>query len=182
MAVLVVGICGATCSGKTSLAQHLQKEFPHTVLINQDRFYLDEALLPQCSNGTYNWDVPESLNQSALLHMVQEACNQPRALCQQCPAQKRDTKSSGEMQTHIVVIEGTMILAIDKLSSYLDTSFFLALDEATCRQRRGFCCRERKYAGAPDPPGYFDQFVWPSYKKMRSSCHVQNAGIYCSVV
>ena len=30
----------ATCSGKTSLAQHLQKEFPHTVLINQDRFYL----------------------------------------------------------------------------------------------------------------------------------------------
>ena len=57
--------------------------------------------------------VPEALNQRALLHMVQETCKQPHALCQQCLTHRSETKSSGQMLTHIVVIEGTMILAIE---------------------------------------------------------------------
>lgn len=30
----------ATCSGKTSVALQLQKIFPHSILIQQDKFYL----------------------------------------------------------------------------------------------------------------------------------------------
>lgn len=40
-----------------------------------------------------------------------------------------------------------------------------------------FSCRKRKYSGPPDPPGYFDQIVWPSYEQLRNSCRVQNTGI-----
>lgn len=165
-----------TCSGKTTLAQQLQDEFLHTILISQDSFYLvrtsakehshfidcgiivelqDETLLQKCSNGMYNWDgelvrhwllqvfhheypttslgsrplplkgteatqlhvvlppsVPQSLNQEALLHAVQEACSKPHVFCQHCTCPKGFDVSGTSCCTHILIIEGTMILAL----------------------------------------------------------------------
>lgn len=92
----------------------------------------DETQLCKCSNGMYNWDgecmyqtlnitncillraVPESLNQEALLCVVQDACNQPLTVCQKCvsqPCSKPEASVSDE-QYHIILIEGTMILAL----------------------------------------------------------------------
>ena len=39
---VVVGISGATCAGKTTLAQFLTKCFPIANYMNQDDFYFDE--------------------------------------------------------------------------------------------------------------------------------------------
>lgn len=67
------------------------------------------------------------------------------------------------------------------LRSYFNTSFFLTLDKAICRQRRVYVlakhCEpsnllynihhsERKYEGEPDPPKYFDNCIWPSFQHM----------------
>lgn len=61
--------------------------------------------------------VPESLNQEALLHAVDDACNQPHTICQQCasqPCSKVETSVGGASTAkyHIILIEGTMILAL----------------------------------------------------------------------
>lgn len=70
MKLLITDLYRATCSGKTSLANLLQEDFPHSVLIHQDKFYLvshtsatvcedarfqKEELLTK-SNSMYNWD------------------------------------------------------------------------------------------------------------------------------
>lgn len=57
------------------------------------------------------WTVPDSLNQDALLCVVQDACNQPLAMCQECVSQQVETSVSDE-HDHIILIEGTMILAL----------------------------------------------------------------------
>lgn len=36
-------------------------------------------------------------------------------------------------------------------------------------------CRERHYEGLPDPPGYFETFVWPSYLQLRDTLCVQTS-------
>lgn len=40
-----------------------------------------------------------------------------------------------------------------------------------------FCinCRERRYEGLPDPPGYFEAFLWPSYLQLRDILCVQTS-------
>jgi nicotinamide/nicotinate riboside kinase len=40
---LIVGISGASCSGKTTLAKLLQHVFPNVLILHQDDFFKDET-------------------------------------------------------------------------------------------------------------------------------------------
>ena len=39
---LIVGISGATCSGKTTLANALHKVIPNSIALNQDQYYWND--------------------------------------------------------------------------------------------------------------------------------------------
>ncbi|KAJ7078836.1 P-loop containing nucleoside triphosphate hydrolase protein [Mycena belliarum] len=55
--VILVGIGGATCSGKTTLAKHLKRILPNSVIIHQDDFAPPQELVPM--HPVYNvqdWD------------------------------------------------------------------------------------------------------------------------------
>ncbi|KDQ49362.1 hypothetical protein JAAARDRAFT_42925 [Jaapia argillacea MUCL 33604] len=57
--VIVVGIGGATCSGKTTLAKHLRRILPNSIIIHQDDFAPPQELIPM--HPVYNvqdWDDP----------------------------------------------------------------------------------------------------------------------------
>ena len=53
--------------------------------------------------------VPEAVNQRLLLQTVQEACTKPQLVCQQCLAESSERISASR---HIVVVEGSMVLAM----------------------------------------------------------------------
>ncbi|KAI0344536.1 P-loop containing nucleoside triphosphate hydrolase protein [Trametopsis cervina] len=58
--VIFVGIGGATCSGKTTLAKHLRAILPGSVIVHQDDFAPPQELIPM--HPVYNvqdWDDPE---------------------------------------------------------------------------------------------------------------------------
>ncbi|KAF6768184.1 hypothetical protein AHF37_05886, partial [Paragonimus kellicotti] len=64
--------------------------------------------------------------------------------------------------THrILIIEGILIFECSALRQLMDLRIFLTLDYETMVARR----KLRDYDPA-DPPGYFDQYVWPSYTKI----------------
>jgi len=44
--VILVGVGGATCSGKTTLAKHLKRILPNSVIIHQDDFAPPQELVP----------------------------------------------------------------------------------------------------------------------------------------
>ncbi|KAF9467324.1 P-loop containing nucleoside triphosphate hydrolase protein [Collybia nuda] len=55
--VILVGVGGATCSGKTTLAKHLKRILPDSVIIHQDDFAPPQELVP--IHPVYNvqdWD------------------------------------------------------------------------------------------------------------------------------
>ncbi|KAI3340288.1 nicotinamide riboside kinase 1 [Ustulina deusta] len=58
---VVVGISGASSSGKTTLARLLRDVFPHTFILHEDDFYRPDNEIPS-KDGLVDWDCAESLN------------------------------------------------------------------------------------------------------------------------
>ncbi|KAJ7690668.1 P-loop containing nucleoside triphosphate hydrolase protein [Mycena rosella] len=55
--VILVGIGGATCSGKTTLAKHLKRILPNSVIIHQDDFAPPQELVPMHPvHNVQDWD------------------------------------------------------------------------------------------------------------------------------
>ncbi|KAJ7039171.1 P-loop containing nucleoside triphosphate hydrolase protein [Mycena alexandri] len=55
--VILVGIGGATCSGKTTLAKHLHRILPNSVIIHQDDFAPPQELVPMHPvHNVQDWD------------------------------------------------------------------------------------------------------------------------------
>ncbi|KAJ7594687.1 P-loop containing nucleoside triphosphate hydrolase protein [Mycena floridula] len=58
--VILVGIGGATCSGKTTLAKHLKNILPDSVIVHQDDFAPPQELVPiHPIHNVQDWDAPE---------------------------------------------------------------------------------------------------------------------------
>ncbi|KAI1499791.1 nicotinamide riboside kinase 1 [Biscogniauxia marginata] len=58
---IIVGISGASSSGKTTLARLLRDVFPNTFVLHEDDFYRPESELPT-RDGLLDWDCAEALN------------------------------------------------------------------------------------------------------------------------
>ncbi|KAI0695952.1 P-loop containing nucleoside triphosphate hydrolase protein [Cerioporus squamosus] len=58
--VILVGIGGATCSGKTTLAKHLRRILPNSVIVHQDDFAPPQEKVPvHPVYGVQDWDRAE---------------------------------------------------------------------------------------------------------------------------
>ncbi|TFK89469.1 P-loop containing nucleoside triphosphate hydrolase protein [Polyporus arcularius HHB13444] len=58
--IILVGIGGATCSGKTTLAKHLRRILPNSVIVHQDDFAPPQELVPvHPVYGVQDWDRAE---------------------------------------------------------------------------------------------------------------------------
>lgn len=58
--VILVGIGGATCSGKTTLAKHLKRILPNSVIIHQDDFAPPQEHIPiHPIHQVQDWDAPK---------------------------------------------------------------------------------------------------------------------------
>ncbi|KAF9476378.1 P-loop containing nucleoside triphosphate hydrolase protein [Pholiota conissans] len=57
--VILIGVGGATCSGKTTLAKHLRNILPDSVIIHQDDFAPPQELVPYHPiHNVQDWDAP----------------------------------------------------------------------------------------------------------------------------
>ena len=138
---LVIGICGASGSGKTSVANLVKDCFSSCKLIAQDDFYLSDADITAILQGKINWDCIEAINIVDLLSHIADACQ----------------------EYTLVIVEGHMLTLITSL--VFDTIFYLEIDESTCKQRR----ERRIQNGDPDPLYYFEEYVWPCAQKAREA-------------
>lgn len=174
---LVIGICGVTCGGKTTLATELNNILPNSKVITQDDYYLDENDPRQIRIPELNHVNFELLTSLDMERMHRDICyvlrNRKNSIGS--PIKKRNNSfniTDVEVQKlvhdrvtqtgmNILILEGFSILNYKPVEAFCDLKYYLTLSKAQCSARR----KHRVY-DPPDCPGYFEKCVWPEYLKL----------------
>lgn len=180
---LVIGISGATCSGKTTIAKELHSLFGNSVLLQQDDYFYDEksekhTKIPELNH--INFEILSSIDMAAFKNQIRgviESSNSTNTT--QCKSTEIEIKFKEkfcstdvipsayciinkfqklQLVPNILFIEGFLIFNDDQLQDLCDLKFYFTMSKTLCFERR----KTRIYK-PPDVPGYFEKYVWPLY-------------------
>ena len=133
----IIGIAGASCSGKTELAKRLAQSLG-AVVCALDSYYRDLAHLEMAERARQNFDIPDALDHQLL-------CEQISALARGEIIRKPVydfTRHVRSLETEvlepapIVVVEGLFTFYWQPLRDLLNLKVFIQTKDDICLQRR----------------------------------------------
>lgn len=170
----IVGIAGGTGSGKTTVARKLVERLPPgtAIRLQQDAYYRHRTDLSPKEREQINFDHPDALENDLLIEHI-ERLKQGKAIDQPqydflTHLRKDETI---RVEPHpVIVVEGILLLADDRLRSHLELKIFVDTDadiRVLRRVRRDMDARGRTFEQVRDQ--YYSsvrpmhlQFVEPS--------------------
>ncbi|CAA7259174.1 unnamed protein product [Cyclocybe aegerita] len=189
--VILVGVGGATCSGKTTLAKHLKRILPDSVIIHQDDFAPPQELVPvHPIHNVQDWDAPAgAISWDRLIqflrhvkqtgeippdHRSHDHLNEQKEV--RVDDEVRDRwvreferlkKERGEKGEKIVwgLVDGFLLYWHKEVIDQLDVRIMLRVPHDVLKQRRHERHGYHTAEGAlwRDPPLYWEQIVYPAY-------------------
>lgn len=163
MSLLIVGISGVTCSGKSTLATSLlsfllnsakdsaARRIHQVRLIRQDDYFYKRDSPHHTWIPEMNYINREIMSALDMPRMISDIESIIHGLC--C-----DQPTDGTV--NILIIEGFLIFNQPKVLSLCDVRIEIQITQAVCRERR----KLRTY-NPPNPTDYFETFIWPFYEK-----------------
>ena len=138
----VIGICGGSCSGKTTFARLLQRELGEdkSALVYQDSYYIDQSHRFKEDGGDVNFDHPSSIDFDLLAEQLH---NLRAGLGIDVPiynfvSHSREKNTLRVESRPIVIVDGTLLLSQPAIRPCLDDSYFLACPESLRFERRKY--------------------------------------------
>ena len=137
---VLIGISGASGSGKTLIAQTLYDSLgsEKVVIIQEDAYYKDLAELALEERTKINFDHPDAFDHSLLIQQINELIN-GRSIEHPVYDFTKHTRKP-EFRTvgphSIVILEGILILAIPELRDLMDIKIFVDTPADICFIRR----------------------------------------------
>lgn len=129
---LVVGIAGATGSGKTTVARRVIESLPRgsVAMLQHDSYYRDRADLSYEQRCELNFDHPDSLETSLMAEHLQNlrAGKAVRVPIYDFTTHRRLADTQRLEPGPVVVVEGILVLADPDLRSMLDIKVFVDTD------------------------------------------------------
>ncbi|TRM67931.1 hypothetical protein BD626DRAFT_480229 [Schizophyllum amplum] len=191
--VILVGVGGATCSGKTTLAKHLKRIIPNSVIIHQDDFAPPQELVPiHPKYGVQDWDWPDgAIDWKRMIaslkdvkrtgriaddHYSHDHLNEQKDVPIPEEVRARWTQTFEELaertcekreEEQIIwgLVDGFLLYWHPEVLEQLDIRFFLRVPERVLKQRRHERHGYHTAEGSlwRDPPNYWEQIVYPAY-------------------
>ncbi|KAF9512139.1 hypothetical protein BS47DRAFT_1330451 [Hydnum rufescens UP504] len=195
MRVVLIGVGGATCSGKTTLAKYLRRCLPNSFIVHQDDFAPPQELVPWHPGfNVQDWDdAPGAIDwprmRSALAHVkatgqlppghsshdhLNEQVEIPAADDTLSTWRTRfselDNSAAGE-EIQWVIVDGFLLYWDKGIADQLDIRLFLRVPHDVLRQRRHARHGYHTAEGSlwRDPPHYWEQIVYPAYVRAHQS-------------
>lgn len=137
---LILGIAGGSGSGKSTIAKSILEALPEGqgVLLEQDHYYRSQSHLPLSARATVNYDHPDALELDLLTSHL-DALRTGESI----------TRPSYDFTTHdrakegvriapapVIVVEGILVLADDRLRSRFEVKLFVDTDPDIRLMRR----------------------------------------------
>lgn len=133
---MIIGIGGASRSGKTTLAKHLAEQLPSEdcLIIKQDNYTFPNHLMPKVDDEI-DWEHPDGIDFDRLIEDVKK------------------------LTAEFVIIDGFLSFYKNKLFQLLDFSIFIEIDKKEFFERK----KHDKRWG--DVSEQYMQHIWKSYQK-----------------
>ena len=128
---VIIGICGGTGSGKTTLAEKIFNEFNRcSTLISMDSYYKSDPTIPLEERAKCNYDHPDAFEIELLINHLNElkkgnAVNVPQY--DYCNHLRKDSFTRVESK-QIIIIEGILLLENIELCNLLDIKIYVDTD------------------------------------------------------
>jgi uridine kinase len=126
-AEVLVGLCGGSCAGKTTLARALLAERPDATLLEFDDYYHDLSAISVEERAKVNYDHPDAVDiQLLLTHMDELAAG--RAVDVPDYDFATHTRPGGLHRVEassLVIVDGLLLLALAECRERLDLKVFL---------------------------------------------------------
>ncbi|MCC4833376.1 uridine kinase [Shewanella sp. 1_MG-2023] len=141
---VIIGIAGASASGKSLIAQTIFEELKRDLgtdqigVINEDAYYRDQSHMTMEDRVKTNYDHPKALDHQLLAeHLKQlkkgEQVNIP---CYSYKEHTRMTKTLDMQPKKVIILEGILLLTDPKLRELMDASVFMDTPLDICFLRR----------------------------------------------
>ncbi|XP_023249996.1 nicotinamide riboside kinase 1-like isoform X1 [Seriola lalandi dorsalis] len=172
MKTLVVGVGGMTNGGKSTLSKSLHQQIPNSCIIAQDSYFKDDSVVPVDSNGFKQYDMLDALHMDTMMSEVDSWRRDPESFLRQRGLNPELITPTVDTEVFVLIVEGFLIFNYRPLNQLFDKRYFMEIPYDVCKRRRSL----RVYT-PPDPPGYFDGYVWPMYLKNRQEMESMVSGI-----
>ncbi|WP_339086293.1 uridine kinase [Shewanella chilikensis] len=141
---VVIGIAGASASGKSLIAKTIFEELCRDLgtdqigVINEDAYYRDQNHMSMDERVKTNYDHPKALDHELLsTHLV--ALKQGQAVDIPCYSYAEHTRTSDTLKMtpkKVIILEGILLLTDPKLRELMDASVFMDTPLDICLLRR----------------------------------------------
>ncbi len=137
---IIVGIAGASASGKSLLAQTLIQEFPadQVCMISEDCYYKDQSHLTMEERVKTNYDHPDSMDHELLRqHLLMLKNGQAIDLPEYDYTIHNRTNNTRRIEpTRVVIYEGILLFVNPELRQHFDLRFYMDTPLDICLTRR----------------------------------------------
>ena len=138
--MILIGICGGTGSGKSTVARKIEKYFEKIGVVNMsvDSYYKNHANLNFEKRSKINFDHPDSIDFELLynnLNSIKKNIKITQPIYSY-KVHKRLKKTKLITPKEIIIIEGLHVFYNDKINKLLDLKIFLDVDNKTRLERR----------------------------------------------
>jgi len=130
--MLIIGIAGGTGSGKTTVVQKIADAFTEgeVAILTQDAYYFDNSHLSLAERRKKNFDHPDSIEFDLMVEHVKALrdgfpIEQPVYSFITCT---REPETVTIEPRHVLIIEGILCLANEKLRDLMDVKVFVDCD------------------------------------------------------
>jgi len=137
---IIIGISGASASGKSLLANTIVNELgsDQVVVISEDAYYKDHSNIPFEERAKINYDHPDSIDHELLykhLNMLQQGKSVEVPIYNHSMhIREEETRRIG--QHAIIVLEGILLFVESKLRELMDIRIFMDTALDICLMRR----------------------------------------------